>query len=82
MPAKLVEEVRDAWLEGQHLLEQLPPLSSDHETVRLAVVQLKQTYARLSKAATISHDVRAECERTMSESLRLILSARDRLQRR
>jgi hypothetical protein len=43
-----VEEVLKTWRDAERLLETLPPLSRDHETVRLAVTRLQATYQILT----------------------------------
>jgi hypothetical protein len=43
-----IEEVLSAWREAERLLESLPPLDPDHETVRLMVVRLQETYRTLT----------------------------------
>src|SRR3954470_8220320 len=42
-----VADALDALDEGEQLLEVLPPLSPDHETLRLAVASLRETASAL-----------------------------------
>lgn len=44
----LADDVLEAWDDARHLLDRLPPLSRDHETVRLAVTRLQGTYQILT----------------------------------
>ena len=44
----LVDDVLDAWRDAERLLETLPPVSPDHETVAMAVERLRETYQRLT----------------------------------
>jgi hypothetical protein len=49
--AKAVEEVLAAWREAERVLDTLPPLSPDHETVRRTVVSLRRTYQTITSDA-------------------------------
>src|SRR3954453_23613337 len=40
----VVKDALSAWQDGAELLESLPSLSPDHETVRLAVANLRAVY--------------------------------------
>lgn len=44
----LADDVLEAWGDARDLLDRLPPLSRDHETVRLAVTRLQGTYQILT----------------------------------
>ena len=72
--AKTVEEVLAAWREAERVLDTLPPMSADHESVRRTVVDLRQTYKaittnaertteiidRTHRAITAAHEVLAK----------------------
>ena len=44
----IVEETLEAWREAERLLERLPPVHPDHESVALAVRSLRETYQDLT----------------------------------
>lgn len=67
----IVEDALEAWREAERLLDRIPPLDPDHETVALAVASLRQTYRSLTDGMSertptmISHS-RESIERTRS----------------
>ena len=46
--ARLVEEVLEAWRAAERILDELPPVDPDHETVRVAIAQLRALYQDLT----------------------------------
>lgn len=52
--ALLVEEVLSAWREGERLLETLPSLDPDHETVARSVAELRELYAVMTDRSDVS----------------------------
>jgi hypothetical protein len=44
---QVLEDALDAWQQGSELLESLPALSPDHETVRLTVMRLRGVYEEI-----------------------------------
>jgi len=72
MPDPLVEEVLDAWKEGEELLPGLPALSPDHESVKLAVNDLRSTYVNLVDRGYRSNDHVEASARRIENSLRII----------
>lgn len=48
----IVDDALEAWREAERLLDRLPPLDPDHETVALAVASLRQTYHDLTNGAS------------------------------
>ena len=44
----IVEDALEAWREAERLLDRIPPVDPDHETVALAVVSLRHTYRNLT----------------------------------
>ncbi|HET8786807.1 MAG TPA: hypothetical protein VFM38_14300 [Candidatus Limnocylindrales bacterium] len=48
----IVEETLEAWRDAERLLERLPPLDPDHESVALAVGSLRDTYKTLTAGAS------------------------------
>jgi hypothetical protein len=61
MPAQLIERALAEWREGERLLLDLPRVDPDHETVRIEVMRLRETYQRLSALGSDSHDQIEEC---------------------
>jgi hypothetical protein len=76
-----MEETLRAWREGERLLETLPPLTPDHETVRLAIIQLRSTYQRVATLKAATHDVLASNRALMEEALDVIRAVQGRLTR-
>jgi hypothetical protein len=60
--SRLVEEILETWRFGERLLEDLPPIDPDHETVRLAVEQLRAIYQELTHLRDSSQDALAASE--------------------
>jgi hypothetical protein len=48
MPAQLIERALAEWRDGERLLREMPRLDPDHETVRLAVTALRETFHSLA----------------------------------
>jgi hypothetical protein len=48
----IVEETLEAWRDAERLLERLPALDPDHESVALAVASLRDTYQSLTAGAS------------------------------
>ncbi|HUP83225.1 MAG TPA: hypothetical protein VM284_03440 [Candidatus Limnocylindria bacterium] len=53
----LIVDTLKVWREAERVLQDLPPVHSDHETVRVLVIQLRSLYARLSETRDVSGDV-------------------------
>ena len=47
----IVQEALEAWREAERLLDRLPRLDPDHESVALAVSSLRETYLTLTDGA-------------------------------
>jgi hypothetical protein len=48
----IVQEALEAWREAERLLDQVPTLDPDHETVALAVASLREAYLSLTDGAS------------------------------
>ena len=80
----IVEETLEAWREAERLLERLPAVDPDHESVALAVSSLRETYQSLTAGASertpalITHS-RASIDRTrgLLDRIRSKLDGRD-----
>ena len=75
----VVEELLATWREGERLLEELPPLSPDRETVMLCVAALKVDYASLTDlTGTTTAKIRAT-KGTIERARMVLSSAKERL---
>jgi hypothetical protein len=79
MGAQLIEKALAEWRDGERLLRDLPRVDPDHETVRRIVIDLRETYRRLSQASAESREVIAECELTVQGAHEKIAHVRSRL---
>jgi hypothetical protein len=48
----IVEDALKAWREAERLLDRLPPVDPDHESVALAAASLRLTYQKLTDGAS------------------------------
>ncbi len=46
----LIQDTLTLWRDAERVLDRLPPASRDHQTVELLVVELRDTYTRLTTA--------------------------------
>jgi hypothetical protein len=53
----LIVDTLKTWREAERLLQDLPPVDPDHETVRRLVIELRTMYARLSESRDMPGDV-------------------------
>jgi hypothetical protein len=76
-----VKEVLGLWRQAERLLEALAPVHPDHETVRLMVARLNQTYQNLTdrgpNAEAHLADSRAVTEQARALLLRVNVMARE-----
>jgi hypothetical protein len=77
--SKLVEEVLGAWREAERLLEELPPIDPDHETVRLSVLELRDVYQRLTDARAGSATALQASREVLDSAGEVLRRARARL---
>jgi hypothetical protein len=76
----VVEEVLAAWRDAERLLDELPPVGNDHETVVLVVASLRDTYARITNdAIRTSPTVIAETRDTIQSSRELLARVHSKL---
>jgi len=68
----LAGDVLDTWGDARELLDRLPPLSPDHETVRLAVARLQGTYQILTDRFGRSSDAVIGSEAVLRDAEALI----------
>jgi hypothetical protein len=79
MPAQLIEKALAEWREGERLLKDLPRLDPDHETVRMAVIGLRDTYTQLSRLNSDATDQIADCRRSIERAHEAIVRVRTKL---
>jgi len=79
MPAQLIERTLAEWREGERVLRMLPRMDEDHESVRLAVIRLREAYQRLSDASTPSQEILDECRSIVEGAHETIEAVRSRL---
>ena len=68
----LADGVLEVWGDARDLLDRLPPLSRDHETVRLAVTRLQGTYQILTDRFGRSSDAVIGSEAVLRDAEALI----------
>ena len=78
MPQNLIPKALAAWREGERLLEELPPLSPDHETVALAVARLREVYSSLTTSREVTPSALSTSRSTVEEAARVIAEAKRR----
>jgi hypothetical protein len=76
--AKLVEEVLDAWRDGERLLAELPAFDPDVESVVLSVATLRELYQMLTSTGNASSTALANNESSAADAARVIAEARKR----
>jgi hypothetical protein len=67
-----MEDALRAWREGERVLDTLPPLSPDHESVRLAIVDLRTTYQRVASLKVATRDVLTANREAIEEARQVI----------
>jgi hypothetical protein len=70
--AVLADGVLEVWDDARDLLDRLPPLSRDHETVRLAATRLQGTYQILTDRFGRSSDAVIGSEAVLRDAEALI----------
>lgn len=79
MPAQLIETALAEWREGERVLRDLPRLDPDHETVRIAVIGLRDTYHELVQLSSATAEQLAGCRARIEAARDVIASSRARL---
>ena len=77
--SRLVEDVLHTWREAERLLDDLAPVSPDHETIQLSVVVLRDLYARLTDLGAQSDEALASSREKLAASRRVVEAARLRV---
>ena len=78
MPAAVIQQALDAWREGERLLEELAPLSADHETIGLQLITLREAYGELTGKPGPSKESIAACAVRIDAARALIHTVRDK----
>jgi hypothetical protein len=68
MPATIVAEALDVWRDGERLLSDLAPSSSDYKAAAAAVVRVRAVYERLTSAATVSRPMASNARWVIAEA--------------
>jgi hypothetical protein len=79
MPAQLIERALAEWREGERLLRDLPRLDPDHETVRMAVIRLRETYQALTSTSAHSSDLLDRCRAQIDAAHEVIVMVEAKL---
>ena len=79
MSGSLIDQALETWREGERLLDELPPLTPDHETVRLELVGLREAYRQLTGRSTASADTLTSCADTVAAARATIRTVRQKL---
>ena len=76
--ASAVGEALATWREAERLLDELPPLSPDHETVFRAVATARDTYHRLASATHATATTLATTRQAIEEARAVLEQVRRR----
>ena len=79
MQSGLVEQTLRTWRDGERLLEELAPLSADHQTMRLLLVELRESYQMLTSRSDVSHQQLDECAKQLAVARNTIENVRSKL---
>ena len=73
-----VQEVLAAWRDAERLLDELPPVGTDHETVVLTVASLRAAYARLTtEPIPTTPEILAQTHEAIDRSRELLRRVRE-----
>jgi hypothetical protein len=67
-----VEEVLQTWREAERILDALPAINPDHESVELAIFRLKASYRQLTDLSGRSSDVIVSSRTTVADTHALL----------
>jgi hypothetical protein len=79
---RLLAETQEVLEDARGLLDRLPPLSPDHESVRMAVVKLRQAGASLDAQRDLSDKALARTRDTIAESRAVVEAIRTSVTKR
>ena len=80
MSGTLIEQALEAWRDGERLLDELPPLTPDHETVRLQLISLRQAYREMTGRSAASKETLEACRDTVERAQDSIHKVRAKLE--
>jgi hypothetical protein len=75
----LIDQALEAWRDGERLLEELPPLTPDHETVRLELISLREAYRQMTGRSVASNETLASCADTVTSARETIRKVREKV---
>lgn len=78
MAQQAIAQALAAWREGERLLNQLPPVSPDRESVALAVRSARDVYTTLSRDAKVTADLVQRSQLIIADATTIIAEARAR----
>jgi hypothetical protein len=76
-----VEQVLAVWRDGERLLEALPEVHPDHETVAMSVAELRALYAQMTGLSALSRNKLEISRRSLERSKATLEAVRQRLDR-
>jgi hypothetical protein len=79
MSGSLIDQALETWREGERLLDELPPLTPDHETVRIELIRLREAYRQLTGRSTASAETLTSCADTVAAAHTTIRTVREKL---
>jgi hypothetical protein len=79
--ALLVEQVLAVWRDGERLLDALPEVHPDHETVAMSVAELRALYAQMTGLSALSRNKFETSRRALERSRATLEAVRQRLDR-
>lgn len=71
----VVEEVLATWRDAERLLDELPPLDPDRETVRLTVMSMRDTYQQVTTGEAMRTQAVVADSLAMIEQTRALLAS-------
>ena len=75
----LVEQVLAVWRDGERLLEALPEIHPDHETVAMSVAELRALYAEMTDLTALTRNKLQVSRRMLERSQATLQAVRARL---
>ena len=82
MPTTLLQEILQAWRQAVRLLDELPPLTQDHELIRDSVATLQDVYGALSRGiaeSSVDEELVGVSRSALSEATKRLDEVRARL---
>lgn len=77
---RLVEEVLDNWRAAERLLDELPPVDPDQESMALAIASLRSLYLELTERSALAKSKLATTDDVLTRSQALVTQVAARLE--